>query len=162
MNIELEKFALSTEFLFNELFSFYKSKNYNTALRVYQKYLDYSLLVDKNMKAYFITLANLYFQDAKEKLEKKDLEYEEKNQKLRLFALYQFVYKMNLEKTEKKIGKYKLQDIKEGNLNIYYFLKYVIAKGLQKDNFSEIENEVTQLDGFDSFIKKADILLFRK
>ncbi len=162
MNIELEKFALSTDFLFNELFSYYKSKNYNTALRVYQKYLDYSLLVDKNIKSYFITLANLYFQDAKEKLEKKDLEYEEKNQKLNLFKLYQLVYNHDLESIEKKLNKIKRQNIKEGNINIFYFLKYIVAKGLQNQNLNEIEIEIAKFEDFDYFKDKADFILSRK
>lgn len=162
MKVELEKFALSTEFLFNELFSYYKSKSYSNALKLYQKYLDYSLLVDINIKENFINLAKVYLENAKERLIKKDIDYEEKNQKLILFELYQLVYKMNFEKADKKLAKLNFQEIKEGNTYIYYFLKYIVAKGLQKVNFNEIENEVAQLAGFDSSIKKVDFILSKK
>ncbi len=162
MKIELEKFALSTEFLSLDLINYYKNNNYSNSLKIYQKYLDYSLMVDNSIKDNFINLANIYFENASERLIKMDLDYEEKNQKLNLFMLYHYVYTMNFEKAQKKVDKFNLKEIKEGNLYIYYFLKYIIAKGLQKVTFSEIENEVAQLDGFDYFKDKADFILSKK
>ena len=68
---EIEKYTLSTEFLSLELINFYKSGNSNTGIRLAQKYFDYSLLVDKNVKNSFVNLGGEYLNEAKKKLNKK-------------------------------------------------------------------------------------------
>ena len=81
---ELIKFAFSTSFLSNDLINYFKMKNYTTSTRAYMKYLDYSLLVDPEVKGKIINLGVDYLNDAKRDLSKKDENYNEKKQKLDL------------------------------------------------------------------------------
>lgn len=155
---ELVKFAFSTEFLTNDLVNFYKVKNYNTSLRVYQKYLDYSLLVDKDVTGGIIGVAERYIADAKNEISKKDEDYIEKKQRLDLLSLYSLGYQKRFEKLAKKIQEFQENDIKESNLNYYYFLKYLSSKALDKGNLS-IDEAYNNIEGFDYFIQKATMIL---
>lgn len=155
---ELVKFAFSTEFLTNDLVNFYKVKNYNTSLRVYQKYLDYSLLVDKDVTGGIIGVAERYIADAKNEISKKDEDYIEKKQRLDLLSLYSLGYQKRFEKLAKKIQEFQENDIKESNLNYYYFLKYLSSKALDKENLS-IDEAYNKIEGFDYFIQKATMIL---
>jgi hypothetical protein len=42
---------------------------------------------------------------------------------------------------------------------MFYFLKYVTAKALQNDDFSLVEEKAKSIEGFDSFVKKAAVIL---
>ena len=134
-------------------------KNYTTSVRAYQKYLDYSLLVDPKVKAEIIKAGDAYLNDAKKDLDKKDGNYIEKKQKLDLLELLELVYQFKFEKSSDKISKLKENDILENNKNYYYFLKYITSKALASEDFTTIENQVKELDGFDYFIKKTDLIL---
>lgn len=159
---ELAKFAMSTEFLSNELSNFFKMNNYNTSIRVYQKYLDYSLLVDSNVKYSIIGISDNYWNEAKKGLSKTDENYLDKKQKLELLKLYELAYDMKFEKISKKLADWKESEITEGNKNQYYFLKYISAKALNSESLSTIESNAKQLDGFDSYIEKADFILSKR
>lgn len=155
----LQPYRLSTEYLSNELIYFYKFKNYNTSIRVFQKYLDFYLMVDKELKYNFLQLGEAYFEDAKNSLTKKDENYFEKKQKLDLYAIFIYAYQNKFSQLDIKLSKFKETEILESNLNLYYFLVYISAKAQHKENFSEIEAKVANLDGFESFIKKTNFIL---
>ena len=159
---ELEKFAFSTEFLSNELINYFKLKNYNTSLRVFQKYLDYSLLVKSDVKDKILDISESYFDEAKKALSKNDADYAEKKQKLDLFKLYGFAYDLKFEKLSKKLAELKENEIKESNKNYYYFLKYITAKALNSDDFASLETTLKNIEGFDYFIEKANFILSKR
>lgn len=156
---ELDKFALNTEFLTAELANYFKTKNYNSALRVSQKYFDYSMFVEKEIKSDIINTADDYLADAKKNLSKTDADYAEKKQKLELLSLYRIAYAGSYSKLEKKVNEIKEADITENNKNQYYFLKYLAYKGNKNQGFASVEATVAAIDGFDSYIKKADMII---
>ena len=135
---ELLKYSLSTEYLSLELVNFHKNKNFNSATRLSQKYLNYSLLVEKEIKEQMIFLSNQYLEEAREDLKKNDPNYVEKKQKLKLLSLYEVAYKFNFEKLEKKIIPLNQEKINESNQYQYWFLKFLALKG---NNKSTIESE---------------------
>lgn len=159
---ELDKFALSTEYLSMDLINYFKVQNFNSSIRVSQKYFDYSLLVDAAIKNDFIKISEDYLLDAKRELSKKDENYIEKKQKLELIELFRFAYNFNFEKLDKKLAELAESEIKENNLGHYYFLKYLILKAMNKDDFSALTERAKKIDDFDYFIRKADFIISKK
>ncbi len=155
----LLNFNIDKIFLTNELKAFYKNKNYNTALRVAQKYLDYSLLVEPNFRKNLVDISKVYLTKAENNLSKKDLSFIEKQQKLELFKLYQRAYVKNFALLEEKLAQFDSSKILENNIEIYYFLKYISAKGLKSEEFNKIVEKTSTIEGFDYFIKKANTIL---
>lgn len=162
LKIELQKFAFSTEFLNSELVNYFKMKNYNTSLRVFQKYLDYSLLVNDKVKDKILDLGDMYLNDAKKELSKKDENYAEKKQRLDLLKLYELVYDMKFDKVSDKLSEFKESDISEGNMDSYYFLKYITAKAQNSSGLADIESKVKEREGFDFFITKTNFILSKR
>jgi thioredoxin-like negative regulator of GroEL len=130
---ELIQYSLSTEYLATELIGFYQTQKYNTAIRIAQKYYNYSLLVNNNIKGRIVRVANEYLKDAKDELKKSDENYLQKKQKLELLVLYELAYRFDFEKLNKKISAIKAEEINELNDYQYWFLKYLAIKGTQKD-----------------------------
>ncbi|MCD0471137.1 co-chaperone YbbN [Flavobacterium sp. JAS] len=135
---ELAPFSLSTEYLSTELIGFYENKKYNTAIRIVQKYYNYSLIVDKNIKGKIIRVGSDYLGDAKEELKKNEENYLQKKQKLELLTLYELAYLFDFKKLDKKISEIRLEKVDQLNDYQYWFLKYLSIKGNQKDT-TEVE-----------------------
>jgi len=159
---ELEKFALSTAFLSSDLVGFYKNKGFTSAIRISNKYLDYSLYVDKSIKREILLISGLYLNTARKELSKTDSDYTNKKQMLELFELYKLAYGYNFKKLDKKIAELDETKISKDNISFYCFLKYISAKGLNKDDFQVIEEKLKQIEGFDYFAKKADFILSKQ
>ncbi len=156
---ELDKFALSTQFLSSDLATYYKLKGYNSSVRISQKYFDYSLLVNKDIQWDIINTADDYLADAKKMLSKTDEGYAEKKQRLELLSLYKIAYTSNFSKLEKKINEFKENEISENNTDQYYFLKYLVYKGTKKEGSTVLEEKVKTIEGFDYFIQKINLII---
>lgn len=159
---ELEKFEISTEFLSVDLVNFYKNNNYNTALRVFQKYLDYSLFVDKEIKNKILKIGNDYFSKARKMVSKKMENYDEIKQKIDLLELYNYAYDYNYDKLSIKLLNINKNVILENNLNNYYFLKLITAKGLGSEDRVKIEEETIKLENFSYYARKIDLILSKR
>jgi thioredoxin-like negative regulator of GroEL len=145
LKYELEKFNLSTEFLNVDLINFYKSQNFNTAVRMALKYYEYSLFADQNIKDKIITVTDEYLKDAKKTLDQKDVLFTQKKQKLELINLYALAYNFNFQKLKAKISEIKPEKIDEANQYNYWFLKYISLKGTN-ENTAEIEELLKSKD----------------
>jgi thiol-disulfide isomerase/thioredoxin len=159
---ELEKFEISTEFLSVDLVNFYKNNNYNTALRVFQKYLDYSLFVDKEIKNKILKIGNDYFSKVRKMVSKKMENYDEIKQKIDLLELYNYAYDYNYDKLSIKLLNINKNVILENNLNNYYFLKLITAKGLGSEDRVKIEEETIKLENFSYYARKIDLILSKR
>jgi thioredoxin-related protein len=126
----LDKYSLSTEYLSLDLIDFYKTKNLYTALKAAQKYCDYSLFVDKNIKEKILKISLEYLKDAKETVKKSDKNYPNYMQRLELYKLYSVAYRFEFEKLSAGISEVKPEDIDPSNEYFYWFLKYISQKGL--------------------------------
>lgn len=135
---ELLKFSLSTEYIGVELVNFYKNQNFNSAIRLSQKYLNYSLVVNQEIKKEIIFASNQYLEEAKDQLKKSENNYSEKKQKLELLSLYEIAYDFDFEKLEKKVILLNPEKISESNQYQYWFLKLLALKGNKKST-SETE-----------------------
>jgi thiol-disulfide isomerase/thioredoxin len=162
LKTELQNFALSTEYLSMELINEFKFNGYGSEVRLSQKYFDFSLLVDKEIKNRFLKVAELYLADAKNNLSKKDADYEEKMQKIKLLENFGYAYDYNFKKLDKKMTELSEASIKESNLQMYLFLKLVAAKGLQDGSLSTIQEKVDSLQNHDYITTKADLLFSKQ
>lgn len=156
---ELIKFAFSTSFISNELITYYKFKSFSTSTRVYLKYLDYSLLVNPEVKRKIIDLASGYLDEAKKELSKRDEAYLEKMQRLELLKLFELAYDSKFEKISKKISEMNEVDIAESNKNFYYFLQYISSKALNSADLITLENNLKGIEGADFYVGKANFIL---
>lgn len=153
---EIEKLNLSTEFLSTDLMNYYKAKNFGTTIKIAQKYYDYSLLVDPNVKKKIVNTSRAYLNDYKITLDKKDKDFAKQKQKLDLYKLYDMAYNFEFNKLNKKISEFKIDEIDPINEYSYWFLKYLAVKGTSKTT-TEIEENLRNKD-LGSVIKKADQL----
>jgi len=156
---QLDKFAFSTEFLSLDLINYAKNKNYNSTLRLSQKYFDYSMFVPKEIRNDIVVLSNSYVSDAKKMLNKKEDDFLQKKQRIELLELYALAYNHKFDKLFKRLAELKESDIVEANVDQFYFLKYLSSKALNSEDFLNIEAKVREIEGFDVFIKKAEVLL---
>ena len=156
---ELIKFAFSTEYLSGDLVNYFKMRCYNTSLRLSLKYLDYSLLVQKEVKDNIMNLSDLYLDEAKKGLSKKDEKYIEKKQRLDLVSMFYLAYQKKFEKLSKKIADIKEKDVAESNKDYYNFLKYISDKALSKGDLSLFEEKYKNIEGFDYYMNKANLII---
>lgn len=155
---ELDKFALSTEYLAMDLINYSKSPGYSTGTRLAQKYFDYALQTDKEIRSTLIVAAESYLSDSEKGIGKNDPDAAAKKEKLALLEICAIAYSGNLSKVEKKISKYKPDSLHESNQNYYYFLAYLVAKH-NNSGVEDIEKRVAELNGFDYFKTRADLIL---
>ncbi len=158
----IETYALSTEYLAIDMIHYFKARNYNTSLRLFQKYLDYSLLVDIKIKNQILNVAEDYFNDAKKDTDKKAEGYQEKKQKLALFDVFIDLYEFKFDSIKKKLETINELELTEENKNIFYFLQFITASYFKNDDLEEIKAKTTQLDGFEYFMDKANFILSKK
>lgn len=158
----LQNFSFADPFLGNDLNNFHKNKSYNTALRLAQKYYDYSIVLDKNLKKHVFKAAEFYLDEAEAFLSKKDPILEEKNQKIALLKLYRWAYLKNFSLLNQNLQSFLEASIYENNKSAFYFLKYITAKVLHHNDFTEIAAQANQVEGFDYFIKKSALILEEK
>lgn len=151
---EIEKFNLSTEFLSTDLINYFKAKNFSTTIKITQKYYDFSLLIDRNVKKKTLNVCKDYLNDCKMTLDKKEIDYPKKNQKIELYKLYDLAYNFEFNKLNKKISEFKTEEIDPINEYSYWFLKYLAIKGTSKTTF-EIE-ETLKNKGLEGVINKGN------
>jgi hypothetical protein len=130
----LTEYKYSTKYIQQEYLNFMKTNSGDNALKIAEKYFDFSIFVDDSVKNDFLNLGSNYLKMSY-KLYKK--EGQKKKHKQRM-ALYDDVYKQllrgNYKKTLKELNKdFKETDILEHNKDLYTFIQYTAYMKL-KDN----------------------------
>lgn len=155
----IQNFMIPEHFLTSELANYNEHKTYATAMRLAQKYLDYSLLIDQHLKKGIFKTAESYLSEAAKLIPKKGDKCKENFQKLGLLQATVFAYQRNFSYLNEKINTLDQSTIYESNQLLYYFLKYITAKALHQDELMQIEKEAFAVDGFETFAKKCDLIL---
>lgn len=156
LTLLINKYALNTSFLKHELTNYSKEQNVTTAFNLGSKYLDFSIYAQKNVRPEIIKLADIYFNEAKQYLEKSGL-----NNKVGFMQRLDF---LDIEKELilnnpgkarrllKRIGKV---EIDSTNLSLYNFLSYTTFKLLKKDKDSALwKDKLSAVD-----LKKAELIV---
>ena len=157
----LSKYLLSTEYLAYDLINVFKSDNFPNTLRLVQKYYDYSLFVNQNIKYDVVNLGGLYLYDLERKLNKKDLNYGENIQKLELIKLYDLAYNFKYKKLDDKLNKkFKNENlILENNKSFYFFLKYISLKGMKSTDLDVFRNKLLESEDNKFVVEKAENII---
>lgn len=155
----LENFVFVDKIFGNDIKNFHESKVFNSAIRVVQKYYDYSLLVSDKYKPNVYSAIDNYTIQAEKYLKKDKDNFELNNEKLSLIKLYKLAFTKDFITLNDKLNTFDTAKLNDSNKQYYYFLKYVSSKALQNNNIVSMENIVDKLSGFDEYIKKSELIL---
>jgi hypothetical protein len=132
----LKKFSLNTTLMQTDYLSYNKKETGDTALKLAEKYLDYSIYIDKNIRNNFLRIANTYLKKSKN-LFKKEGDKNKESQRLHLLSeIYKNALYNNNSKALKKIkSDFKETEIEEKNKGLYNFLNFTLYnKAGDKEN----------------------------
>lgn len=134
--ILLKKFSLNTTLMQTDYLSYNKNETGDAALKIAEKYLDYSIYIDKNIRNNFLRIANTYLKKSKN-LFKKEGDKNKESQRLHLLSeVYKNALYNNNSKALKKIkSDFKETEIEEKNKGLYNFLNFTLYnKAGDKEN----------------------------
>ena len=141
----LEKFRLNTSFMQTETAYYNRSPSYSTALRLAQKYLDFSLHVENNVRKEILDVTRSYLSEADKLLDNKQANYNMVSQKIELMEANADLYSGNYRKLEKTLEK-KIDEesLRKYNWGMYCFLNYCLS--LEKNDQKGLGKWETELD----------------
>ncbi|WP_298246372.1 thioredoxin family protein [uncultured Christiangramia sp.] len=153
----LEKFKLNTSFLQVESAYYKRKPSYSTALRLAQKYLDYSLYLDKDLRRPILNITEEYLNEAQDLLDEKQSNYKMISQKLDLLVTNVNLYQGNYRKVErflkKKINE---EELRKYNWGLYTFLNYCMAiENGEEAQISKWTEELEKLNNSDLYKTRA-------
>lgn len=153
----LKKYALSTQFLKQDLINYHQQKDFLTSFRLASKYQDFSLYVsDKDVKFDILKLSSGYFSDSGNFLKSSEMSNKEAyEQKISLFEIQGFLIAQNTRKALKQLDKFDGSAIHELNKSFYnflYYTSYYIAGDVENSNVWK-----EKLSEFD--LKKSELFL---
>lgn len=73
--------------------------------------------------------------------------------------MFYLAYQKKFEKLSKKIADIKEKDVAESNKDYYNFLKYISDKALSKGDLSLFEEKYNNIEGFDYYMNKANLII---
>ncbi|UJH92436.1 thioredoxin family protein [Antarcticibacterium sp. 1MA-6-2] len=124
----LEKYALNTEFIRKESLDFYQHENYVTSIRLGEKYLDYALFVNNDVRWEFIEMGKVYLKKGEKMLDKEQSNYNMMREKIDLLQLTAELYKGNFKKVGRNLEKMDEANLNKLNQKQFAFLQYCIAR----------------------------------
>ena len=154
----LKKFALNTSFLRNEAIGYYQHQNYVTGLRLAEKYLDYTLYLNEEVKKEFLNLAETYLKQGEKLLDKKQDNYKFIKEKVELLELTAALYADNEKEVRKTLKKTDIEELDPNNRSLYAYLNLCLNR--KDQNLAEVEKWTTTLEeaqGSDKFFLKAKL-----
>lgn len=144
----IKKYALDTAFLQAELSGYFDNKNYASTFRLANKYLDFAIYADKNIKGEVINLSNIYMSEADALLLSSDFSNKEAlQQKQNLLEIKALLIEKKFRKARRFLKKYPLAEVDEINLALFAFLNYTTQTGLNNINEAlKWKSQVLQAD----------------
>ena len=157
----LEKFRLNTSFMQLESAYYNRNPSYSTALRLAQKYLDFSLHVDENIKFDILKVAKSYLSASEKFLDPEQSNFDMVNQKIKLMEANLDLYNGNYRKLEKFLDrKIDEESLRAYNWGIYCFLNYCLyLEKDDKENIEKWEQEIDKLNNPEPYKSRVKNLL---
>lgn len=142
------KYGLNTSYLKQEIFNYQNEKDFYSIFYLASKYLDYSLLVNKEIRPEILNLADLYFEEAKMFLNKSKIENKaDLEQRLLLTQLKEELIKNKPRKVLRRLKKIEDEKIETVNLPLVSYLKYTAYRLLNDmDEFKKLESKISLLN----------------
>ncbi|MDY7396157.1 thioredoxin family protein [Aureibaculum sp. 2210JD6-5] len=155
----LEKYALSTKFLQTDYLIYNKKVNSYSAFRLAQKYQDFAMFLDDDIKTDFLSLSKIYIKQTEKELKNEDREDKAIEEKIELLDIQEDVIRDNYKRSSKALGKLKEEEINDKNKQFFYFLNYVSCRGQNKSEMAETWlTKLKSTKRFENYLTKAEQL----
>ncbi|WP_299890782.1 thioredoxin domain-containing protein [uncultured Lacinutrix sp.] len=150
----LNKYAISTQFLSQDLINYYKKDSFSNAYRLAIKYQDFCVLLNEDLRYKFIKASDSYFDEAKIALKKSGLKNKDRfSQKIKLYEIQKKIILNNSKKALKLLDKFNKNKLDEKNLQLYNYLCYIAYKKTKNiDKASEMSAKLSEKD-----LKKSEV-----
>ena len=139
LSLILEKYALDTSYMENELYNYSDEVNITTAFNLATKYLDFSIYAPKESRKEIIGLANIYFNESEQFLNKSDINNKSGfSQRLELIKIQQQLILNKPYKAQRQLKRIDEDSIDLTNQLLYNFLNYTTFKLLKDEERAEL------------------------
>lgn len=159
LSLFIEKYALKTTFLKEQLKNYYLKQNFTNTFNLAKKYIDFAILVNSNVKKEVINLSSVYLEEAESVLLNEDKTLETKTAFLQRIELLEIKQHLILKKPRKAIRHLKkVEGIDVINKSLYASLFYAayLMKGDEKEALTwKIEVSLVDLKKANLIIKKS-------
>lgn len=156
----LNKYAVNTEYMFNEYVYYSKSKTLSTTSRLATKTQDFSLYLKGDLRRAYLNVSNEYLKEV-EKLLKKDKEakFEKLVLKMNLLAIQNVLYRGKTKKALRKMNELNVEKLDAYAYAQFCFLNCVVYKQ-KKDELNEKiwRQKLVETGKSASFKKKMELL----
>jgi hypothetical protein len=148
-------YALNTSILKAELSGYRYHKNFYTTFRLASKYIDFAVLVNKEIKSEIISLSTIYIEEAEHYLMEEKLDsITALKQKVELLKIKQELVLNNPKKVLRQLKRIDVAEIDTTNESLVaflYFTSYILLK--DETNASEWRSKLSLVD-----LKKANLI----
>ncbi len=129
----IQRYAFDTSFMAEEINNYRTKKDFYSAYYLASKYLDFSLYVDRKVRANIIDLANIYLDEAKVLVVGEDMkERDALRQRCELLKAQEFLLRRRPKKVIRALKGLKEEDIAESNKSFVAFLYYTAYMCMDK------------------------------
>lgn len=150
------KYALNTAFLNMELRNYSNEKSYLTSYLLAEKYIEYAIYANMELRSEIIDLANIYLTESTELLSNSKIENVDGIlQKIELVRIEEFLILKQTGKARRQLNKMDADKIDLMNQRLYGFLQYTIYQSQNDDTNADLwKSKISSLD-----LKKAEMIL---
>jgi len=152
----IQRYALNTTFIAQELQDYKQDKNFYSAYFLASKYLDLGMYVNKDVRANIVELSNIYLEEAKRLVAQQDQD-EQKGllQRCDLLELQEELLLKRPKKVIRHLKKLKDEEIVESNKPFIAFLYYTAY--MSNDKPEDAEQWKSQISSVN--LKKAQLII---
>jgi len=152
----IERYALSTDLISNELKNYYNDKNFYSAFFLASKYLDLALYARKNTRSKLIDLSNIYLEEAKRFVKSESLEGDTTLlQRCELLKIQEYLVDERPNKVLRELKKLSKIGLAQSNDEFFAFLKYTAHASLAEEDEATLwKTKVSSLN-----LKKAEKII---
>lgn len=152
----IQRYALNTTFIAQELQDYKQDKNFYSAYFLASKYLDLGMYVNKDVRANIVELSNIYLEEAKRLVAQED-QSEQKGllQRCDLLELQEELLLKRPKKVIRQLKKLKEEELVESNKSFIAFLYYTAY--MSNDKPEDAEQWKSQISSVN--LKKAQLII---
>lgn len=156
VSLLFNRYALNTSYLKQELVNYSKMKNFTTSFSLANKYLDFAIFAEQELRFELIQLANIYFGEANNHLTKSDLKNKKAFfQKFDLLKIKEYLILNKHRKALRHLKKLDIIEVDKINQSLFSFLNYTVFKLLKnEENMILWKSKISLVD-----LKKANSII---